>query len=296
MAVDAVPHGTICKLARFALTTTNAARLAAFYESACGFRRLQSQYLSGVDFELLLDVEGGAHCITLGAGEEILEILEFDQPGRLYPRESSASDPAFQHFALVVTDMKEAYRRLAAVEGWRAISTNGPERLPVTSGGVSAFKFRDPDGHPLELLAFPPGNVPPRWRRGSEGAACLGIDHSAICVRDSGRSIAFYAGLGLNEAARSLNSGPEQERLDGIPQARVAVTALAPRQGTPHVELLCYQSAAHAAALTLRNNDVATTRLVLEMSNEPPTTTANRVARQVLDPDGHHLLIVPALK
>jgi catechol 2,3-dioxygenase-like lactoylglutathione lyase family enzyme len=124
----------------------------------------------------------------------------------------------------------------------------------------------------------------------------LGIDHSAICVRDSGRSIAFYAGLGLNEAARSLNSGPEQERLDGIPQARVAVTALAPRQGTPHVELLCYQSAAHAAALTLRNNDVATTRLVLEMSNEPPTTTANRAARQVLDPDGHHLLIVPALK
>jgi hypothetical protein len=76
----------------------------------------------------------------------------------------------------------------------------------------------------------------------------------------------------------------------------VEVTAVAPRQATPHVELLCYQSAAHAAALTLRNNDVATTRLVLEMSNEPATTTADRVARQVLDPDGHHLLIVPALK
>ncbi len=40
----------------------------------------------------------------------------------------------------------------------------GPERLPARSGGVSAFKFRDPDGHPLELLAFPPEAVPPIWR------------------------------------------------------------------------------------------------------------------------------------
>jgi catechol 2,3-dioxygenase-like lactoylglutathione lyase family enzyme len=296
MAVDAAPYGTICKLARFALTTTNAARLAAFYESACGFRRLQSQYLPGVDFKSLLDVEGGAHCITLGAGEEILELLEFNQPGRLYPQDSSAADPVFQHFALVVSDINEAYRRLSAVAEWTAISTNGPERLPLTSGGVTAFKFRDPDGHPLELLAFSPANVPPRWRRGSDSAVCLGIDHSAISVRDSRRSIAFYAGLGLKVAARSLNSGPEQERLDGIPQSRVEVIAVAPRHATPHIELLCYQSAGPAAALTLRYNDVATTRLVLEMWSEPATTTANSVARQLLDPDGHHLLIVPTLK
>ena len=32
------------------------------------------------------------------------------------------------------------------------ISRNGPEALP---GGVVAFKFRGPDGHPLELIQFP---------------------------------------------------------------------------------------------------------------------------------------------
>jgi catechol 2,3-dioxygenase-like lactoylglutathione lyase family enzyme len=287
MAVDAAPSATICKLARFGLTTPNAAGLAAFYESACGFRRLESQYLSGV-------VEGAARCISLVLGEEVLELVEFKQPGRLYPPASSSADVIFQHFALVVADMEEAYRRLSAVAGWTAISTHGPKRLPLSSGGVTAFKFRDPNGHPLELLAFASDNVPPHWRRGSNGAVFLGIDHSAINVRNSSRSIAFYLGLGLNVAARSRNSGPEQERLDGIPQPHVEVIALAPHHATPHIELLCYESAAHAAALTLRSNDVATTRLVLESCDDSGTASDQSAARELLDPDGHHLLIVPA--
>jgi catechol 2,3-dioxygenase-like lactoylglutathione lyase family enzyme len=296
MAVGAAPHAKICKLARFGLTTTNAARLAAFYESACGFRELQSQYLSGADFESLLAVEGGAHSITLGLGEETLELLEFNHPGRLYPQQSSSSDLVFQHFAIVVADIEAAYRRLSTVGGWTAISTNGPERLPLTSGGVTAFKFRDPDGHPLELLAFAPATAPLRWRSSSAGALCLGIDHSAINVRDSSRSIRFYAGLGLSLAARSLNTGREQERLDGISEPRVEVITLAPRQVTPHIELLCYQQARHSEALHLRNNDIAATRLVLEMSDEPASAAKSIIARQVLDPDGHHLLIVPTSK
>ena len=31
-------------------------------------------------------------------------------------------------------------------------------------GGVAAFKFRDPDGHPLELIQFPAGVGDPRWQ------------------------------------------------------------------------------------------------------------------------------------
>ena len=105
---------------------------------------------------------------------------------------ASASDLCFQHFAIVVADMALAYRRLCSVSGWTAISIDGPQRLPPSSGGVSAFKFRDPDGHPLELLAFPDGRWPAQWRARSNGDLALGIDHSAISVSDSARSIAFY--------------------------------------------------------------------------------------------------------
>lgn len=90
--------------------------------------------------------------------------------------------------------------------------------------------------------------------------------------------------------ARSLNSGSEQANLDGVGHPHVEVTALAPRQATPHVELLCYRSAAHHAKAALRDNDVAATRLIFEVDRH---TLENRPSRQTLiDPDGHHLVLV----
>ena len=40
-----------------------------------------------------------------------------------------------------------------------------PQRLPdwnATAGGIKAFYFKDPDGHPLEILQFPAGKGDPR--------------------------------------------------------------------------------------------------------------------------------------
>jgi catechol 2,3-dioxygenase-like lactoylglutathione lyase family enzyme len=118
----------------------------------------------------------------------------------------------------------------------------------------------------------------------SDGALFLGIDHSAISVADSERSIAFYEGLGLSVAARSLNRGPEQARLDGLSAPQVEVTALALSQGVAHLELLCYRGVSRGEATRLRNNDMASTRLILEAARECC----------LLDPDGHHLLLLPA--
>jgi catechol 2,3-dioxygenase-like lactoylglutathione lyase family enzyme len=266
----------IGRLARFFLVATAADRLAGFYERALGFHRLGEKRLSGAAFEYLMGVEGDATSITLGLGREIVELVQFDRPGQAYPEGSSSSDLIFQHFAIVVVDMDAAYRRLSGVAGWTAISSAGPQRLPETSGGVTAFKFRDPDGHPLELLAFPPGKAPPHWQGGIASDPYLGLDHSAISVFDSGRSIAFYHGLGLTIFARSLNQGPEQARLDSLQEPLVEVTALAPPQATPHVELLRYRGVAEGRGIAVANNDVAATRLVFEAY-------------------GHRLLIVPPI-
>jgi catechol 2,3-dioxygenase-like lactoylglutathione lyase family enzyme len=283
----------IHRLARFGLTTADASALAAFYETALGFRRLAARRLGGAAFERLMDVEGGAQCVRLGLGREIIELLQFDLPGRPYPLNSSASDLDFQHFAIVAADIRLAYERLSATPGWRAISTDGPQRLPAESGGVTAFKFRDPEGHPLELLAFPPRQVPSRWRAPRGSAPCLGIDHSAIGVADTARAANFYERLGLRVASRSLNVGPEQARLDGVPEPLVEVTALSPRRATPHIELLCYRSVVRGERSRLRNNDIVASRLILE-EGDPALPSARRAARRaVTDLDGHHLLIVP---
>lgn len=289
MAVSDGEGVEISRLARFGLTTADADKLAGFYERALGFRRLAGKRLSGPGFEQLMDIEGGARSVTLCLGDEIIELLEFDRPGRPYPSDSLSSDLIFQHFAIVAADIDHAYRRLAAAPGWSAISPAGPQRLPAASGGVTAFKFRDPEGHPLELLAFPEGGAPSRWRTGHGGDPCLGIDHSAISISDSARAAAFYEELGFQVASRSLNRGPEQGRLDGLPEPVVEVTALAPSRPTPHVELLCYRPAARGPAFPLRANDIAATRLMLEASGPP--RAGGVLQRRLLDPDGHHLII-----
>jgi catechol 2,3-dioxygenase-like lactoylglutathione lyase family enzyme len=196
----------------------------------------------------------------------------------------------FQHFAIVVVDMKRAFERLSAIAGWTPISSAGPQRLPASSGGVTAFKFRDPEGHPLELLAFPEGSNP-NWQASSPDETCLGIDHSAIGVADSNVGIAFYKGLGLGVSASSFNRGPAQERLDNVPSAQVDVTALTPRRPTPHLELLCYRAARQLPTLARRSNDVASTLLTFELLKASRPPIGHIAARFVRDPDGHALLI-----
>ena len=93
----------------------------------------------------------------LRLGRERIELLEFTAAaGRPYPLGSTSTDLWFQHMAIVVNDMRHAYQQVMANRRFRLISRHGPVRLPDDSGGVTAFKFRDHDGHPLELLAFPP--------------------------------------------------------------------------------------------------------------------------------------------
>lgn len=278
------------KLARFSLTTANADSAARFYEAAFGCMRIEADRISGPDFERLMEVTGGAERITLGLGHEIIELVQFDSPGDPYPCESSASDLVFQHFAIVVGDMPRALQRLATVTGWMPISTDGPQRLPASSGGVVAFKFRDPEGHPLELLEFPQGGTANR-PAASPDDTCLGIDHSAISISDSSVSIAFYESLGLGVSTRSFNYGTAQEGLDDVPGAQVEVTALAPRRPRPHLELLCYRTDQRRRASVLRGNDIASTRLIFEPSRASKAADSLIAVRSMRDPDGHAILI-----
>ncbi len=280
----------IGRLARFGLTTADAKSATKFYEAAFGCRWIATNRLCGPDFERLMGVTGGANRITLSLGREIIQLVQFDSPGAPYPGASSSSDLVFQHFAIVVADMKRAFQRLSTVAGWTPISTAGPQRLPASSGGVTAFKFRDPEGHPLELLAFP-DDARSNWPIISPEEICLGIDHSAISVSDSAASIDFYQNLGLSVSASSFNHGREQQRLDDVPDAQIDVTALAPCCPTPHLELLCYRRAGQRPASVRRSNDIASTHLVFELCRASNTVEVHTKVRSMRDPDGHAFLI-----
>jgi catechol 2,3-dioxygenase-like lactoylglutathione lyase family enzyme len=134
---------------------------------------------------------------------------------------------------------------------------------------VSAFKFRDPEGHPLEFIAFPDNHQSSVWRFKSANSLYLGIDHSAISVADTERSVGFYQALGFKVSEHSLNQGVEQARLDAVPDATVDVTALGFHdQAVPHLELLCYRGEGGQSDQKLQvstPNDIAATRLIFRV-------------------------------
>jgi len=110
-----------------------------------------------------------------------------------------------------------------------------------TAAGIKAFYFKDPDGHPLEILQFPPGKGAEKWHRPSD-KLFLGIDHTAIVVSNTEESLRFYRDLlGMRVVSESENHGTEQEHLNNVFGARLRITSLRAGSG-PGIELLEYLS------------------------------------------------------
>lgn len=65
----------------------------------------------------------GAARLKLGRQE--IELVQFNRPGSVYPRPHAANDPWFQHFAIVVSDMDKAHKRLC-LQPHERISIGGP--------------------------------------------------------------------------------------------------------------------------------------------------------------------------
>jgi catechol 2,3-dioxygenase-like lactoylglutathione lyase family enzyme len=245
---------TASRIAAIEILSPYPVRLAEFYAAA---------------FDAVPD---GADAITIGAQTVRLKHTHAERP-RLAP----ANATSFQHFAIVVANMALAMSRLSALSGWQPISLAGPQRLPASSGGATAFKFRDPDGHPLELLEFATDRVPFVWRNVSSLFA--GIDHTAITIVDTARSLAFWRGSGFSLHASSLNAGAEQSALDGIPSPRVEVSSLRTGDTPPHLELLCYRQP--VAVIDCRaEDDVLASRIILQ---------GQGLKVEMKDPDGHRL-------
>jgi catechol 2,3-dioxygenase-like lactoylglutathione lyase family enzyme len=174
-------------------------------------------------------------------GDEFIELHEYLAPkGRPIPVDSRSNDRWFQHIAIIVGDMDKAYKLLRQHKVEHASS--GPQRLPdwnKNAGGIWAFYFKDPDGHPVEILQFPPDKGPGKWHRPSD-KLFLGIDHTAIVVWDTDASLKFYRDvLGMRVAGESENYGTEQEHLNNVFGARLRITALRGASG-PGIELLEY--------------------------------------------------------
>ena len=269
------PRRRAFRIARISRVVADLDRTEAFYRDTLGFDVLSRGV---VDPAVLSALKAGpANEVVLRLGGLQVALVRFASTGKAYPPDSRSDDAWFQHLAIVVADIDAAYAHLCRHAGWTPISDGGPVQLPAANGAVRAFKFRDPDRHPLELIWFPAID---------EAALFARIDHSALAARCSARSVGFYRSLGFRVSARSFNHGPAQARLDGFPAARARITSLRPAAAhSAGLEILAYRPPGRPAQ-AWRTEDGVTDWVTVAAVGVPAATALR-------DPDGHRLVLVP---
>jgi catechol 2,3-dioxygenase-like lactoylglutathione lyase family enzyme len=321
-AVAEQPHKPVLAVTAVGITVGDLDRSMRFYRDVLGFKVETSDEAMGSGVEGLAGVFGAhTRSARMRLGNEAIVLTEYLAPrGRAIPPDLRSNDRAFQHLALVVSDMDRAYAHLRA-QHVRHVSTS-PQTLPAwnkAAGGIKAFYFADPDEHRLEAIWFPPGKGDTRWHvpppgQGS-GPIFLGIDHTAIVTWDSAASLRLYRDtLGLRVAGTSENHGTEQEHLNNVFGAHLVITGLRADAG-PGIELLEYLSprGGRASPPDLQANDLLHWQTLLSTRDVAATALAARAAgatmvssevtdlddkvarfrRGILlrDPDGHGLLL-----
>jgi catechol 2,3-dioxygenase-like lactoylglutathione lyase family enzyme len=223
------------------MTVSDMDRSVAFY-SGLAFQKVSDVEVLGEQYEQLEGVFGARmRIVRMQLGNEYLDLTEYLAPrGRPIPVDSRSNDLWFQHIAIVVRDMDQAFEKLRALKV-QFVST-GPQTLPASlpaAAGIKAFYFRDPDQHNLEIIYFPPGKGDPRWQEKTD-KLFLGIDHTAIGIANTEVSLHFYRDLlGFRKAGESENFGTEQEHLNQVFGAHLQITGMRVASG-PGIEFLEY--------------------------------------------------------
>jgi len=319
---------TLCSVSIFAqspkvavesmgMTVSDMDRSVEFY-SALTFQKVSDVEVFGEEFEHLEGVFGARmRIVRMQLGNEYLDLTQYlAPPGRPIPADSRSNDLWFQHIAIVVRNMDQAFEKLRTLKV-QFVST-GPQTLPPSikaAAGIKAFYFRDPDQHNLEIIYFPPGKGDPRWQEKTDNLF-LGIDHTAIGIANTESSLRFYRDvLGLRKAGESENFGTEQEHLNQVFGAHLQITGmraasgpgiefleyLTPRDGQPrpvdskandllHWQTTVVASDVDALASKLREAHVRfVSSSVVVMTKEKAGFSKGAL---VSDPDGHDLLLI----
>lgn len=300
------------------LTVSDMDQALAFYTKILPFKKISDTEVTGTEYERLQGVFGlRMRVVQLQLGRESIELIDYLTPGgRPISVDSRSNDLWFQHMAIVVQDMDAAYQLLRQHKV-QHVST-GPQKLPDSipaAAGIEAFYFRDPDGHNLEIIFFPPDKGDPRWQEPTE-ELFLGIDHTAISTSDTQASRNFYENLlGLKLAGQSENFGTEQEHLNNVFGARLLISGLKAPTG-PGVEFLDYLAPANGRPIPIdsKADDLWHWTTIIQVKNIeqaadqlrqggatfispgvitlPPNKLGFHKGFLVKDPDGHVLRIV----
>ena len=239
--------GEVQRVKMIGFTVADVDREANFFVKVLQFEKVSDFRVVGSEYDKMVGVfNANMRIVHLKLGEQIVELTQYVSPptGRPIPMPSYSNDAWFQHMAIVVSDMDAAYKILQE-NNVQQISAN-PITIPESNpgaAGIKAIKFRDREGHDLELIYFPPGKGDPSWQKLAADRLFLGLSHTAMTVASADKSVTFYRDLlGLDVGGVTFNSGTTQDVLDNLFNDTCLVTAMMPVSAPPHIEFLDYKT------------------------------------------------------
>jgi catechol 2,3-dioxygenase-like lactoylglutathione lyase family enzyme len=244
-ARDRLP-GDVERLEMIGFTVADVDRETTFFTKVLRFEKISDFRVIGSEYDKMQGVfNANMRIVHLKLGEQIVELTQYISPptGRPIPVPSYSNDEWFEHMAIVVSDMDAAYKILQEnnVQQISAHPITIPESNPGAAG-IKAVKFRDPEGHDLELIYFPPGKGDPSWQK-QASQLFLGLDHTAMTVDSTEKGVTFYRDvLGFHVAGVTFNTGATQDVLDDLFNDTCLVTPMVPISPPPHIEFLDYKT------------------------------------------------------
>jgi catechol 2,3-dioxygenase-like lactoylglutathione lyase family enzyme len=244
-ARDRLP-GDVERLKMIGFTVADVDRETTFFTKVLSFEKVSDFRVSGSEYDKMEGVfNTNMRIVHLKLGEQLVELTQYISPptGRPIPVPSYSNDEWFEHMAIVVRDMDTAYKILQEnnVQQISAHPITIPESNPGAAG-IKAVKFRDPEGHNLELIYFPAGKADPMWQKPTS-RLFLGLSHTAMTVDSTEKGVAFYRDvLGFDVGGVTFNTGATQEVLDDLFNDTCLVTPMMPISQPPHIEFLDYKT------------------------------------------------------
>jgi catechol 2,3-dioxygenase-like lactoylglutathione lyase family enzyme len=133
-------------------------RMVSFYRDIFGFQVVLDTQVSGKETDDIVNFRVERERIVLMERNQMqIEFLEYRPSGRGYPDDYKSNDLFGVHLAFQTDDMDKDYAMLKG-KGVEIISKGGPQTIPPDHpifAGTKVLYFRDPEGHPLELIQMP---------------------------------------------------------------------------------------------------------------------------------------------
>jgi catechol 2,3-dioxygenase-like lactoylglutathione lyase family enzyme len=231
-------NAQIQSVEKVTVTVSDVDSVKSFYKDALGAKEIKTTVFAKNELGALFNIDDATvvvKTVLLQIGNEFVELQSFKGKkitSLPIPEDSKSNDLWFQHIAIVVPNMQKAFDVIK--QKMAVYVSTAPQTLPAylpAAAGISAFYFRDPDGHNLEVINFPKGKGNPKWQADT-AATFAGIDHTAIGVSNTDAQYKFYKDiLGMNIGGHSENYGTEQEHLNQVFGARLWITGMQAPKG-----------------------------------------------------------------